>query len=209
LTYNFSSGGNDYVVFLWDHLLGGQANQITAWIYGDGSRHFLNIWIIDGAGETWQFTFGQIDHTGWQQMTANLDPQQRWPITHIDGPSNGAVDYPISFHALVLDDVPENYIGSGTVYVDDLTSSRDTRPPTPTPPPSLISFRADRNVLNPGECAVLSWDVENVREVYLQGAPVVGHGNQTACPNVTTTYSLLVILKDGSMTDRTVTVTVR
>jgi hypothetical protein len=124
LNYNFSTTGNDYVVFLWSQVLSGQPDQIIAWVYGDGSGHYLNIWINDAAGETWQFTFGKIEHVGWQQMTAKLDPKLNWPVTRIGEPANGLVDYPISFHALVLDDIPDSYTGSGTIFIDDLMSSR-------------------------------------------------------------------------------------
>ncbi len=54
-------------------LLGGQPNQVSAWVYGDGSKHYLNAWVKDAKGETWQFTFGQVKHSGWQQMVAWLD----------------------------------------------------------------------------------------------------------------------------------------
>jgi hypothetical protein len=122
LRYNFSSVNNDYVVFRWTQILGGQPKKITAWVKGDGSTHFLNIWVRDSQGETWQFSFGRINHTGWQQMTAPLDPKAAWPVTHIDGPDNGALDYPITFQTIVLDDAPDDFVGNGTIYIDDLTS---------------------------------------------------------------------------------------
>jgi hypothetical protein len=137
LTYNFPSPDNDYVIFLQSRPLAGQPNAISAWVYGDGSGHFLNIWIKDAAGQTWQMTFGQVKHTGWQQMAAILDPGQPWPSGHISGPDNGAIDYPISFQALVLDDVPDTYSGSGTIYIDDLSSQEGAAPPTPTAIPPI------------------------------------------------------------------------
>lgn len=137
LTYNFPSPDNDYVIFLQSRPLAGQPNTISAWVYGDGSGHFLNAWIKDAAGQTWQMTFGQVKHTGWQQMAALLDAGQSWPGGSISGPDNGAIDYPISFQALVLDDVPDTYSGSGTIYIDDLNSQEGTAPPTPTPTPPI------------------------------------------------------------------------
>lgn len=209
LDYEFSSSGNDYVVFMWSHQLSGQVNNITAWVYGDGAGHYLNLWVKDAEGETWQFTFGKIEHSGWQRMTAYLDPTEAWPVTHIDGPDNGVLDYPISFTGLVLDDVPDGYVGNGTIYIDDLTSGRETRPPTPTSIPNTINFRADSTVLFPGQCTQLRWDVENVREVYLNGAPVVGHGQRTECPDFGAAYTLFVVLNDGTYTTRIVTIEVR
>jgi hypothetical protein len=217
LAYNFPSGGNDYVVFLQSHLLGGQPNQISAWVYGDASKHYLNVWIKDAKGETWQFPLGQVKHTGWQQMFAWLDAGAPWPAGHIDGPSNGAVDYPIDFRGLVLDDIPDSYSGSGVIYIDDLRCDQASAPaPTPTPtsttkPPTAVpsvSFWADDTHISSGDCTWLHWDVDNVREVYLDGKGVVGHGEKQKCPTVTTTYTLKVVHLDGSVKEYHVTVEV-
>jgi hypothetical protein len=58
LAYNFPPAA-DYLVFLQAHKLGGRPNQISAWVYGDGGKHFFNVWIVDAAGETWQFPMGR------------------------------------------------------------------------------------------------------------------------------------------------------
>jgi hypothetical protein len=143
-------------------------------------------------------------------MTALISPNQPWPAGHIDGPSNSAVDFPISFQALVLDDGSDDFSGSGTVYIDDLSGAEGTLPPTPAPTESAnILFRADRTVLGAGGCAILSWSVENVSAVYLDGAPVTGQDSRQVCPNGTTTYTLRVIKKDGSSTDVPVTITIQ
>ncbi|HXV97555.1 MAG TPA: flagellar filament outer layer protein FlaA, partial [Anaerolineae bacterium] len=210
LDYRFSTPNNDYVVFLWSQALGGRPNQITAWVNGDGAGHFLNLWVKDSAGETWQFSFGQIKHTGWQQMSALISPNQPWPAGHIDGPSNGAIDYPLSFQALVLDDGSDDFSGSGTIYIDDLAGAEGALPPTPAPTEAAnILFRADQTVLNAGGCAILSWSVENVNAVYLDSAPVTGQDSHRVCPDATTTYTLHVVKKDGSSTDVPVTITIQ
>jgi hypothetical protein len=103
-------------------------------VYGDGSGHFLNVWIKDANNQTWAMSFGQVKHNGWQEMTAYIDPSQPWPSGHISGPDNGVIDYPISFQALVLDDGSDNYTGSGTIYIDDLNSQETTIPSQPTAP---------------------------------------------------------------------------
>jgi len=207
LDYKFSTPNNDYVVFLWSQSLGGRPNQITAWVNGDGAGHFLNLWVKDSAGETWQFSFGQVKHTGWQQMTAFISPNQPWPAGHIDGPSNNTVDYPLTFQALVLDDGSDDFSGSGAIFIDNLSSAEGSLPPTAVP--DSIVFQPDRFSLKTGECVVLTWSVENVREVYLNGAPVTGEGNRRECPPATTTYTLHVVRKDGSSVDEQVTVTVQ
>ena len=66
-------------------------------------------------------------------MVGYIATGQPWPWTHISGPDNGTVDYPISFYALVLDDSPDTYVGSGTIYIDDLTTWRQDGVPTPVP----------------------------------------------------------------------------
>jgi len=140
-------------------------------------------------------------------MVAQLDPSAGWPAGHIDGPSNGAIDYPIDFRALVLDDVPDSFSGSGVIYLDDLSSAQGSAPPpappvptsTPTPPSGVptVSFWTEHDTISAGSCTRLHWDVENVREVYLNGVGVVGHGERKVCPGTTTTYRLKIVRLDG------------
>lgn len=140
LDYNFATSGNDYVVFLRNVALAGSPKTISVWVYGDGAGHFLNVWLKDAGGETWQMSFGQITHIGWQQMVATLDPAAPWPGGHISGPGNGAIDYPISFQGLVLDDGSDTFTGRGTIYLDNLGTAVSSagavtpvKPDNPTP----------------------------------------------------------------------------
>lgn len=92
--------------------------------------------------------------------------------------------------------------------------------PTPTPLPTAtpspdINFTADRTTINQGECATLSWRVQNVRAVFLypQGEPwdrypVVGEGTRTVCPTTTTTYELRVVRLDNSVEIRQIRIQV-
>jgi len=90
-----------------------------------------------------------------------------------------------------------------------------TLSPTPTPA-ATIDFSADRTAITAGECVTLRWAVENVREVYLYGGEfgslpgvgVAGRDSRRTCPPVTTTYTLLIIKRDGSEVNRTVTISV-
>lgn len=93
--------------------------------------------------------------------------------------------------------------------------------PTPTPLPTQtpapnIEFSADRTAINAGECATLTWRVENVSAVYLyelgqpwQNFPVQGSGSRAVCPTETTTYELRVVNNDGSVTLRQIRIDVR
>jgi hypothetical protein len=78
---------------------------------------------------------------------------------------------------------------------------------TPSEPPS-IHFWADESVVSRGACTSLRWDVENVREVYLQGAGVVGQGDREVCPTADGVYELRVVHRDGTETRRVVNVAV-
>jgi hypothetical protein len=83
------------VVFINQAGLYGQPNLISAWVYGDGSGHFLNAWIMDRGGQIWQAPLGRVGRAGWKQMAGTIAAGLAWPWAHISGPDNGAVDYPI------------------------------------------------------------------------------------------------------------------
>jgi|GEM_PF-787890 len=165
LSYNFPTSNNDYVVFLKNRELAGRPNAISARVYGDNSGHYLNIWIKDAAGQSWQMPLGQIKHTGWWEMIAILDPAQPWPAGHISGPNNGAIDYPITFQAIVLDDIPDSYSGAGTLYIDDLTS-REGMPVLPTP-------QVTSQPISPGRSTIYALSLGN-QHLYEEpwGAPI-------------------------------------
>jgi hypothetical protein len=68
-----------------------------------------------------------------------------------------------------------------------------------------IEFSVDQDVIAPGDCTTLRWDVENVNGVYLDGQGVTGHGTRDVCPMQTTDYVLQVLTDSGDVY-RTVTV---
>ncbi|MFB0534816.1 MAG: CARDB domain-containing protein [Anaerolineae bacterium] len=87
------------------------------------------------------------------------------------------------------------------------TPYRPTATPTPTPPPPsevVINFWSDAPYVNAGQCTTLHWDVKEVREVYLNGGPVAGQGDQQVCLCEAATYTLHVVKLDGSTEDRQV-----
>lgn len=122
LSYDFGTADNDFIVFLQTSDISGEPSSLDVWVYGDGSGHYLNAWIIDNEGETWQVPLGRVTHTGWSLMSGQIEVGQAWPWTHINGPENNAVDYPIRFRAFVLDDAANDYVGQGAIYLDDLTA---------------------------------------------------------------------------------------
>ncbi|MBI1257718.1 MAG: LysM peptidoglycan-binding domain-containing protein [Chloroflexi bacterium] len=70
------------------------------------------------------------------------------------------------------------------------------------------NLRADSYSIMMGNCTTIRWDVDNIDSVYFEGMGVVGHGSEDVCPSMTTSYTLEVILKDGSHQNFFVTITV-
>jgi hypothetical protein len=83
-------------------------------------------------------------------------------------------------------------------------------PPTPTPtatPGPTISFTingASSVNIAAGDCVTVAWNTANISEVYYEGVGVPGVDSRTECPATTTTYTLRVVLRDGSDVIRTV-----
>jgi hypothetical protein len=122
LAYDMPAVDNNYVVFLKEPPapIPGQPGALGLWVYGDGSGHFLNAWIQDAQEEVRQFTFGRVEHAdSWQLMTLALDTSAGWPQSHISGPDNGLLDYPLRLFGLVLD-AEGSPATSGVIYLDDL-----------------------------------------------------------------------------------------
>ncbi|MBN1933230.1 MAG: protein kinase [Anaerolineae bacterium] len=120
LVYNFSSAsaGDDFVIFEQKTAVSGEPNQVSVWVYGDGSGHFFNLWVLDAEGEMWAVAMGRIYHTGWQKMTGTLAPGLPWPNGHVYGPDNSKVDYPVRFSGIVIDRA--DGAKTGTLYFDDI-----------------------------------------------------------------------------------------
>lgn len=219
ITYGFPASSDNFVVFLQTIPIPGQPASLKIMVYGDGSASFLNAWVQDANNQLWQFTFGQINHTGWQPMNAAFDLSRGWPNQPVGGaPKTSAPVYPLRLHALVLDGVREDAPTQGVVYVDELFAGPAelmtpipvvTRTLTSTPIANTgIAFSADRTNLNAGECANLRWDVDNVTAIFLDGQGVTGHESRQVCPAATQTYTLMVARQDGSQQQAAVTILV-
>jgi serine/threonine protein kinase len=137
LSYDFPVTDRDYVVFLKPVSLAGQPDSFGAWVYGDGSGHYLNYWVQDAQNQIWSVHLGPVGGPGWRQMVGKLDPSLPWPSGHVSGDDNGVVDYPVRFYALVLDR-PGSGPQSGQIYIDDISvwQARGEASSTPTPAPA-------------------------------------------------------------------------
>ena len=99
-----------------------------------------------------------------------------------------------------------------SVAVEVVAVPTPTPPPTQTPAPG-ISFSANPEVIQQGQCSEVTWSTSNVQAVYfyVQGDDWQSHGvpgnyTLTVCPHSTTTYELRVVTNDGSVVTRQVTV---
>jgi hypothetical protein len=122
----------DFVIFIHPMTLSGEPNTVGAWVYGDGSGHYLNVWMQDALDEIWAVHLGKVGPSGWQLLVGTLDPALTWPSGHVSGPENGSIDYPVRFHALVLDR-PGSGPQRGEIYVDDISVWHSEASGTATP----------------------------------------------------------------------------
>lgn len=58
------------------------------------------------------------------------------------------------------------------------------------PGPLTISFVADRTTVKQGQCATLSWQVENAVSILINGKEVAAQGSSVECPPATTGFEL-------------------
>ena len=125
LGYDFPAGvPNNYVVFRQPIPIAVFPEALRVQVFGDGSTHFLNAWVQDAKGQLWQFTFGRIDHTGWNVMEARLDPQAGWPTGPIGNVATAAPVAPLRFFAFLLDGYTSDRAFQGAIYLDDLQAVR-------------------------------------------------------------------------------------
>ena len=94
--------------------------------------------------------------------------------------------------------VPTQPLPTATAtYTPQPTAAEDV-PPAATATPTDPLFQADQTRLRAGECATLSWTIENIDSVFFQGEPAIGSDQRQVCPQESTRYTLLVIYRDGS-----------
>lgn len=86
-------------------------------------------------------------------------------------------------------------------------------PPSPTPSSHIKKFQAEKTTIKSSDCTKLSWDVQEVREVWLNGGEysnegVGGTDTRSVCPTKTTQYTLRAVKTDGSAEEKTLEITV-
>ncbi len=108
---------------------------------------------------------------------------------------------------------PNRLIAGQTIRVPRPVPLPPTATPLPVTPTTAgmtgPNLRADKNPIGYRECTNVYWDTDNIDQVYFEGQPVTGHDSRQVCPSETTTYTLLVILHDGSRKTFQITITVQ
>ncbi|HMQ31723.1 MAG TPA: cellulase family glycosylhydrolase [Chloroflexaceae bacterium] len=122
LSYNFTTRENDYVAFEREQPipLPGRPYAVGAWVYGDGSTHGVKVWIRDAEGEVLQFVLGPAGAPGWHFLRAPIGGEVEPGNVIVPG-GNRRVDFPAALQAIVLDDLVDGFVGSGTIWIDDLS----------------------------------------------------------------------------------------
>ena len=124
LSYDFSSTGDDFVIFLTPRGMridsSGDRRILKLWALGDGSRLNLSAILEDNEGELWKVFMGEIAGTEWQQLDG-LIGDTSWPSGVFLTPRNGELDFPVRLRGFHLDDTTPSFIGAGAVYLDDVT----------------------------------------------------------------------------------------
>lgn len=198
ITYNFPSVENDFVVFRNNSALPAQATGMAAWVYGDKSGHFLNIWVEDSAGEVRQFSFGRIYHEGWRSMVAWFDVTLPWPQTHISGPEKNALQPPYKFYGLVLDRVGGS--SKGTIYMDQMNVTTQQPPAHATTPqpadttapaentPAVTDQATNTPQPPPSTLTVCNPSMKGVSNMCIGNNPVPQGGSTYAIWRIETTF---------------------
>lgn len=91
---------------------------------------------------------------------------------------------------------------------DVLSPGQTLRVPASADTPDTASFTVEPDTIRSGECATISWVIENAGLVYFEGEPAAHAESRSACPLRTATYTLLVIFTDGAQVGYTTTLNV-
>lgn len=91
---------------------------------------------------------------------------------------------------------------------DVLSPGQTLRIPASADTPATPSFLVEPAMIYSGECATISWVVEDAGLVYFEGEPAAHAESRSACPLRTATYTLLVIFTDGAQIGYTATLNV-
>jgi hypothetical protein len=99
--------------------LPGPPVKVAAWVKGDGSGHRLTLTFTDTEGEVFSVFLGAVDWEGWRHVEI---PVANFPkgLGHWGGDQDGVPTYPITQLGIGLQERADEYVGSGSLCIDDL-----------------------------------------------------------------------------------------
>lgn len=131
INYEFSTDENETLTLVQVNPMSGQPDTFSVRVYGDGSGHQILALLLDANQQTWQIPLGAINHEDrWAFMSGSLGANNRIALTQT---SDNTLDYPVEFYALQLSDLTDSTNGSGTIFVDDVSSYVAAAAATATP----------------------------------------------------------------------------
>ncbi len=100
LDYKFvEAPGLQYLEVVSPHEIRNRAHLLSVAVRGDGSGNGIMVRLVDRNGEWHQFSLGKLDFKGWRLLSTSLNvPHEHW-----GGDGNGTLEYPLTFHSIVLD----------------------------------------------------------------------------------------------------------
>lgn len=145
-----------------------------------------------------------------QTTTEQFVPPTRVPVQTMTRESVPPTRVPVQT-------VTRQFVPSTAVPVQTATAQFVSPTPTPRATTSLtpttfvvpraeIVFQVEPRTVAPGACAILTWQVSNAREVYLDAQPVKEQSQARVCPKETNTYTLTVLALNGEKLVQTVEV---
>jgi hypothetical protein len=105
---------------------------------------------------------------------------------------------------------PEFDVPTSTPIPQEAAAALPTETPSLTPTPlgtPIVIFAPKEKELMSGDCTMVRWNVQNVREVYYENLPMNGQGEREECmDDEDQVFTLLVVLSDGQPQTYTTTV---
>jgi heat shock protein HslJ/uncharacterized protein YraI len=173
----------------------------TAWVTAPGGVN-----VRTGPGSAYSVIL--VAPLGAQGEVVGISPDSTWWVVRVPGAPNDAGWVATEYVRV------ENAGNVPVIQPPPVPTPVATATPVPTPAPE-INFTASRTTINAGETATLSWNVANVKAVYMfpVGAspfdyPVTGQGSRDVQPGITTSYELRVINPDDSTSSQRIEITV-
>ncbi|MFA6027485.1 MAG: cellulase family glycosylhydrolase [Patescibacteria group bacterium] len=119
INYYFNGTVNSYLPVHNELKLPNYTKALSFKAKGSNGTTFLRVRVKDKSGETFQYNIGYLP-SSYVNYRINLKNYSG----HWNGNEDGDLDYPIYFESFVLDDNPDGSREHGSVYFDDLQSSK-------------------------------------------------------------------------------------